>query len=628
MCGFVSVIDPKNKLSLSDLIVMRDTLAHRGPDGADHWKGEYNNKSILMGFRRLAIIDTREIANQPMKIGNYVINFNGEIYNYVELKKTLISLGRSFKTNSDTEVLLQSFQQWGEAMIPKINGMFSFTIWDEIKKILFVCRDRLGEKPLFFSRIKYGSLIFSSEIKAILAHPEISSTFNLDIFDDILLQKEYIFGSDKTLFKNVEQFPAATFMKFNLDGELIKKEKYWQPSYDFSSEDIYSTENKLFDQLKNSINLRVRSDVPITAALSGGLDSSILVSLLSNKSNNLGIKIDNTISVRFPDDETIDEGFYIDKLIKKVDIKNTVITPEPESLIKDVRKMHWHHETIIPGISMFLEWSVMKLVKSLNYKVIIDGQGADELFAGYDSYLQAYQVSKAHPKNGFKGLYESIKLGKIRNARLRNLSSKYKDFKRRSTISPGLNLKGIINFYRARKEEYQKLNLLNKVSGKKFDFFQFELAYQLTKISLPSNLYSGDRNSMAHGIECRYPYLDYDLLDFSMMIPKKYFIFDGWSKYILRKTFENYLPKEISWRIDKVGFQAPEDEWIKNKVFLNWIKERIFDNNLKLINNYRRKDMVEYLDQHLEGINNNASILWLWASASELIDMKRCGYWN
>tara|TARA_B100000212_G_scaffold102050_1_gene75160 strand:- start:4184 stop:6070 length:1887 start_codon:yes stop_codon:yes gene_type:complete len=628
MCGFVSVIDPKNKLSLSDLIVMRDTLAHRGPDGADHWKGEYNNKSIMMGFRRLAIIDTREIANQPMKIGNYVINFNGEIYNYVELKKTLISLGRSFKTNSDTEVLLQSFQQWGEAMIPKINGMFSFTIWDEIKKILFVCRDRLGEKPLFFSRIKYGSLIFSSEIKAILAHPEISSTFNLDIFDDILLQKEYIFGSDKTLFKNVEQFPAATFMKFNLDGELIKKEKYWQPSYDFSSEDIYSTENKLFDQLKNSINLRVRSDVPITAALSGGLDSSILVSLLSNKSNNLGIKIDNTISVRFPDDETIDEGFYIDKLIKKVDIKNTVITPEPESLIKDVRKMHWHHETIIPGISMFLEWSVMKLVKSLNYKVIIDGQGADELFAGYDSYLQAYQVSKAHPKNGFKGLYESIKLGKIRNARLRNLSSKYKDFKRRSTISPGLNLKGIINFYRARKEEYQKLNLLNKVSGKKFDFFQFELAYQLTKISLPSNLYSGDRNSMAHGIECRYPYLDYDLLDFSMMIPKKYFIFDGWSKYILRKTFENYLPKEISWRIDKVGFQAPEDEWIKNKVFLNWIKERIFDNNLKLINNYRRKDMVEYLDQHLEGINNNASILWLWASASELIDMKRCGYWN
>ena len=627
MCGFVSVIDPQNKLSISNLIVMRDTLAHRGPDGSGHWKGEFNEKSILMGFRRLAIIDTREIANQPMQLDDYVINFNGEIYNYIELKKILISLGRSFKTNSDTEVLLQCYQQWGEAMMPKINGMFSFTIWDPNKKILFVCRDRLGEKPLFFSRNKDGSLIFASEIKAILAHPRVSTDFDINIFENILIHEDSIFGSNKTLFKNIEQFPAASFMKFNLNGELVKKDKYWEPNYDFSDKDITSIKNKLFDKLKNSINLRVRSDVPVTSCLSGGLDSSILVSLLANKSNNLGIKIDNTISVRFPKDETIDEGFYIDKLINKVDMRNTALTPEPKSLIKDVRKMHWHHETIIPGLSMFLEWSLMKLVKSLNYKVIIDGQGADELFAGYDSYLQAFQVSEVNLKNGLKGLYESIKLGRIRNNRLRKASIKYNDFERRSTIAPGLKFKDLISFSFFKKKEYQKHNLFNKKSGKEIDFFELELAYQLTKISLPSNLYSGDRNSMAHGVECRYPYLDYDLIDFSMKLPKKFYIFDGWSKYILRKTFENYLPKEISWRIDKVGFQAPEDEWIKNKVFLNWIKERIFDNNLKSINAYSQKDMAKYLDQHLKGIKNNASILWLWASASELMDMKKCSYW-
>ena len=316
-------------------------------------------------------------------------------------------------------------------MIKKINGMFSFTIWDDIQKVLFVCRDRLGEKPLFFSKIIDGSIIFASEIKAILAHPSVSPNFNIDIFENILLKQDVIFGSEKTLFRNIEQFPSATFMKFNINGELIKKEKYWEPTYEVCEEDISIIKNKLFDKLKNSINLRVRSDVPVTSALSGGLDSSILVSLLSNKSNNLGVKIDNTISVRFPEDETIDEGFYIDKLLSNIDLKNTALTPEPESLIKDVRKMHWHHETIIPGISMFLEWSLMKLVKSLNYKVIIDGQGADELFAGYDSYLQAYQVSEANPKNGFKGLYNSINLGRIRNARLRNLSQNYENFKRR-----------------------------------------------------------------------------------------------------------------------------------------------------------------------------------------------------
>ncbi len=628
MCGFVSVIDPKNKLSLSHLIEMRDTLTHRGPDGAGHWEYEFNEKSIKMGFRRLAIIDTREIANQPMQIGDYVINFNGEIYNYVELKTTLKSLGRSFKTNSDTEVLLQCYQQWGDAMMKKINGMFSFTIWDDIEKVLFVCRDRLGEKPLFFSKIIDGSIIFASEIKAILAHPSVFANFNLDIFENILLNQDAIFGSEKTLFRNIEQFPSATFMKFNINGELIKKEKYWEPTYEVHDEDISIIKTKLFDKLKNSINLRVRSDVPVTSALSGGLDSSILVSLLSNKSNNLGVKVDNTISVRFPEDETIDEGFYIDKLLSNIDLKNTALTPDPESLIKDVRKMHWHHETIIPGISMFLEWSLMKLVKSLNYKVIIDGQGADELFAGYDSYLQAFQVSEANPKNGFKGLYNSITLGRIRNARLRNLSKNYENFKRRTTINPGLNFSELIYFSAFKNKEYKKHELLKKGSGENNNFFELELAYQLTKMSLPSNLYSGDRNSMAHSIECRYPYLDYDLLDFSMTIPKNYFIFDGWSKYILRKTFDNYLPKEILWRIDKVGFQAPEDKWIKNKLFLNWIKERIFDNNLKSIKNYKKKDMTRYLDQHLSGKKNNSSILWLWASASELIDMKNTGYWS
>tara|TARA_A100001035_G_C27787558_1_gene505402 strand:- start:9619 stop:11496 length:1878 start_codon:yes stop_codon:yes gene_type:complete len=625
MCGFVAIVGPDKSISLQNLINMRDKLSHRGPDGEDHYIKEYKEGSIMMGFRRLSILDTRSIANQPMQICQKIICFNGEIYNYLEIKKELLKMGRDFKTESDTEVLLQSYDQWGKGMMKKINGMFAFVIWDLNSKKLFLARDRLGEKPLFYTRI-HNNFIFGSEIKAILAHPLVETKYRVKLMSQIAEQKDIIFGGQDTIFENIKQFEASTYMEIDLKGQIIDKQEYWAPNYNRkeSSHDI--NKSNLRELLVNSVNKRVRSDVPLTSCLSGGLDSSILVSLLANEKINTGEPIDSSISVRFPDDPTIDEGLFISKFLEKNNIHNISISPTPNELLKDIRKMHWHHETIIPGISMFLEWSLMKTAKANNFKVIIDGQGSDELFAGYDFYFQALQVSKANPKKGLKSILESIKYGNEKNKLLNTIKGKYLNSQRRFNAKPGLGIKEIFKFYMTRKKEYKKYNLINE--NKNLDFFDLELLYQLKKSSLPSNLFSGDRNSMAHSIECRYPYLDYDLIDFSMKIPTIELIKNSWSKYILRKTFEKNLPNEITWRVDKVGFQAPEDSWISSNPLNQWIKERIFDDNLISVPTYKKNKISKAFNDHINGVSNNTNILWGWASLSELLDMKKCGYWE
>lgn len=631
MCGFVALIGPGQSLPRNVLEAMRDQLTHRGPDGAGLWQGNTTVGSVSLGFRRLAIIDTRDVADQPMLScdAQKVVVFNGEIYNFVELRAELQAKGCVFKTRSDTEVLLQAYEHWGEAMVERLNGMFAFVIWDAVKNQAFIARDRLGEKPLFMCRLPDGKLGFASEIKALLAHPTIQVDYDMAMFGRVLAG-HLTFGTDETLFTGVHQVRAAHCLRVSAQGEVLADRRYWTPLYDRSLAKTDRTEllHMFRQKLENSVAMRMRSDVPMTACLSGGLDSSSLVSLLTQaqrRQPQLG-GISGAVSARFPHDPTIDEGYYIDQVLNHTGLTGYAVTPTGEDLARDLRLLHWHHETIIPGPSMYLEWCVMKQARTLGYKVIIDGQGADEILAGYRCYLQSYQAELS--ELGLVGLASSWLIGAMRDRRLRRESLRYQNSHRRFICRDSLVGK--------ERDKYKKIiipQLMSQYGGdglpdaSNVGFLRFDLALNLLKTSLPSNLHSGDRNSMAHGIESRYPFLDYELVDFSTHLPDWAFLDQGWGKAIMRQSLSNALPNDVLWRVDKVGFAAPQDDWLTKPAMKEWLIERIFDSRLRSIQGYSEHKLKQLLLQHIDGSADNSSLLWSWASASELIDMQAQDAW-
>ena len=619
-------------LAPSVLKKMRDVIAHRGPDGEGAWFGSHPLGSVAFGFRRLAIIDPRQVSDQPMvsSDGRKAIVFNGEIYNYVELRNQLKALGRTFQTLGDTEVLLQAYEQWGEAVVDRLNGMFAFAIWDEVRGQIFVARDRFGEKPLFLCHLLDGKLALASEIKSLLAHPMADRGYDLDMFGRVL-NGHLIFGTEDTLFRSVRQMRAGYCMTVSPNGGILREWSFWKPSYDRSLENTPwpVLESRLREKLVHSLKLRMRSDVEMTACLSGGLDSSALVGLLAgmNGADSERKGVDSTISVRFPDDPTIDEGQYIDMVLGRTGFRGHAISPTATEMMRDLRQMHWHHETIIPGPSMYLEWSLMREARELGHKVILDGQGADEILAGYATYFKAHQAELA--KKGVGGLAEALRLGGIRKHRLRQTAKLYKEPSRRFSVAEGLNFKELLVYHRrwlpSRIREYGCEGLPDPQD---VGALRFDLALNLLRTSLPSNLYSGDRNSMAHGIECRYPYLDYDLVDFTTRLPDRAFLANAWGKVLLRHSVSEILPEKVVWRADKVGFAAPQDRWLASAEASNWLSERIFDQGLQSIPGHSTENLQKLWLNHKNGSENNSAVLWRWASAAELIDMGRSGVWS
>ena len=630
MCGFVAIIGPGGAVPRPILEQMRDRLIHRGPDGEGVWQGAYERGTVSLGFRRLAIIDTRHLADQPMVSGDgrKMIVFNGEIYNFVELRAELEAAGRIFRTCSDTEVLLQAYELWGEAVVERLNGMFAFVIWDEVRGQVFVARDRFGEKPLFTCRLPDGKIAFASEIKALLAHPETNASYDLEMFGSVL-DGHVLFGTDETLFRHVRQFRAAHCMTLSVSGEVISERRYWTPSYDRSLADVDLEElsRGLRDHLERSVAMRMRSDVPVTACLSGGLDSSSLVALLAGLPGEKAGRVRSAISVRFPDDPTIDEGRFIDMVLQRTGLEGHTVIPTAAEMVRDLRQLHWHHETIIPGPSMYLEWSLMRQARALGYKVIIDGQGADEILAGYACYLKAYQAELTG--GGPIGLVKALHVGYARDARLLRASKLYDQPSRRFGMRDSLEFLQLLSYRKrwlpSRIREYggDGMPIPDRIGALRFD-----LALNLLRTSLPSNLYSGDRNSMAHGIECRYPFLDYELVDFCTRLPDRAYLEDAWGKSLLRKTMTGVLPDEIAWRPDKVGFAAPQDAWLASSAARDWLTERVFDTSLNSVPGYSPGAVKKAWILHQSGKADCSSFLWRWASVAEMLDIGRSNVWK
>ena len=391
MCGIAGIFKLDNsKVERPQLKLMADSLYHRGPDGDGFWINA--NQDVGFGHRRLSILDLSSAGEQPMHFRDrYTITFNGEIYNYLEIKERLILDGHKFVSDTDTEVLLTLYSVKRERCLDDLDGMFAFVIWDNKEQTLFCARDRFGEKPFYYSYANATSFMFASEMKALMAagiEKKVDSNmlFNYLVYDVI----EDPFDKQKTFYENIFKLEASHYITISKKDGLIKK-RYWNhPDYSnintkISFQDANDKLKELFD---NSVKRRLRSDVPVGSSLSGGIDSSAIVctiaKLLSGSSHDL-----QTFSARFHD-KSIDEGWFIEKVIEKTKAQPNFVWPEADNLVKDIDRLFYHQEEPFTTASIFAQWEVMKLAKKNNVIVLLDGQGADETLAGYNHYMQPF----------------------------------------------------------------------------------------------------------------------------------------------------------------------------------------------------------------------------------------------
>ena len=610
MCGIVFLISHK-PIEANLLSSMRDTLIHRGPDGfgqvieqtnSGHWVG--------LAHRRLSIIDLSDHGKQPMENddASLVITFNGEIYNYREIRNELSQRGYTFKTQTDTEVLLKAYQEWGADSIRKLNGMFAFVIWDRRKQEAFVARDRFGEKPLYYAHIPSGGIIFASEIKAILAHPEISFKPCEQKIDSYILCSSDLYRTNLTFYKNINSFPAATIRTIDQIGNFKKEIEYWNVDLSEKNSNNNSlSQDKFFEfeeLLKKSISLRLNADVSVGACLSGGLDSSSICSLIGDSKYHLNQDF-ICYSARFDNDPTISEGIYIDTITKKYGFKNQSISPNEQDFLSSVEKLYWHQEKPFLSASIYLEYELYSKIKSQGSKVILDGQGADEILGGYQHYFSDFQLDCLAKKNYLKLLRDTT----LFKRRLQKEAQYYTDVKRR--FNPNIActfLELFLNKIYSLVKPLSSQNLNNRLlDGIKYDM-------------LPAQLHAADRNSMAHSIETRFPFLDYNLVDFCLSLNNDYLFSEGWTKHILRKSMDDILPPNIQWRADKVGFAAPQDKWLRGHLKA-WAFKKLFEGPVTELSHWNQDKIRKIWDIHQSCKEDTSWALWRWISLAQWLEL-------
>jgi len=527
MCGIAGVFQFNDvKVDATKAQLMCDVMAHRGPDGEGSWSNQCNSVRLL--HRRLSIIDLSDAAAQPMTSdnANTIIVFNGEIYNYIEIRNELIGLGVSFKTSSDTEVLLKSYLHWGVQCLSHLNGMFAFAIWDETKQELFCARDRFGEKP-FHYYYSDDCIVFASEIKSIKAYlPNIK-------IDRLKLQNYldecFVMDNTTTFFENINALDPASYLI--VSKNKFEKHVYWNIELKEEKLSFEDSKEKFIALFNKSIQLRLRSDVPVGSSLSGGLDSSSIVCSL----NELGVENMQTFSARFKSE--LDEGKWISDVTNKTSYVNNEVWPEPSTFLTELEKMIWHHVYPPGSTSVFAQWCVMKLPRIKGVKVLLDGQGADEYLAGYDE-LKYYALWEHYHKGNFKKFFEE-----------RNHFKKH--YGKDKSIGYAFLMDPLLKVFGKKREVFKYGHSLKQV-----------LKYY-TENKLNELLRYADRNSMANSIEVRLPFLDHHLVEFVFSLPMTHVYNHGKTKYILRESMKNVLPDSVYNRTDKIGFAPPQNKWME-----------------------------------------------------------------
>ena len=578
MCGIVGIRDYKNKIDEGLLKKMRDTMIYRGPDDA----GLFLNSDLSVGFghRRLSIIDLSQGGHQPMKDGNLIIIFNGEIYNFKEIKEELKLKNYNFSTHSDTEVILKAYREWGIKAVDKFRGIFAFAIWDEKSKKLVLIRDRAGVKPLYYY-FDGHLFIFASEIRGIISHPQVKKELNYNALA-IFLQFGYI-PAPFSIFKNIHKLKPGHYLVLD-DKKNIEEGKYWDildyylkkpyKASDYSEKEI---EEEMEKRLIDSFRLRMVADVPVGVFLSGGLDSSLVTALLQK-----GAKIPlKTFTIGFRE-KGYNEAQYAKEIAHYLKTDHNELYCTPKEALEIVPKLPDIYDEPFADSSAIPTYLVSRFARQ-QVKVALSADAGDELFCGYNRYRKMNKIFKE--VNNFP--YFLFVLGN----RIANSSFTSKILEK---ISKASNLKHKINtigkFIKNKRNLYQMYLILNsywfseeikklileEISDDYFEKTSFEdftktqhlkLMTRLQEVDfktyLPDDILTKvDRASMANSLEARTPFLDPKIMEFIASLPLNFKYRNGETKYILRKILYKYIPKKLLDR-PKHGFGIPIDTWLK-----------------------------------------------------------------
>lgn len=584
MCGFVGFVDKKIK---DNKIIkeMSKMIIHRGPDDENY----YCDDDINLAFRRLSIIDLKN-GRQPMynEDESIVITFNGEIYNYQELKKDLEAKGHKFKTDSDTETIIHGYEEYGEEIVNKLRGMFAFVIWNKNKKELFAARDYFGIKPFYYYK-ENDTFIFSSEIKSFLKHPHFKKELNKKSLKSYLTFQYSVL--DETFFKNVYRLKPGHYLKYK-NGKLTEK-TYYEFSYNEEKMKLDELINEINNQVKSSVDYHRISDVKVGAFLSGGVDSSYIVSIL---------KPDTTYSVGF-DYEKFNETNYAKELSDILKIKNKRKLITPDEFFDIVSDVQYYSDEPHANLSAVPLYYLSKLARK-DVKVVLSGEGADELYGGYDSY---------YTSNLFNTYQKLMPYG-LRN-KIKNIANKKKYFKgQQFLIKAGSKVEDwyvgqafIFDDSEANdilKDEYKTDMTFKDITKPYFEKVK-DKSDIIKKQFLDMNLWlprdillKADKMTMANSLELRVPFLDKVVFEHSLTIPDKY----KSQKMCLRKASELSVPEEWAKR-KKKGFPVPFSMWIRQEKYYKKIKDIFSSDYVKEF--FNQEDILKLLEDHYKSIKNN-----------------------
>lgn len=572
MCGIAGIVSKRNsEEEQTQLKKATNALAHRGPEAEGFWSND--DATVSFGHRRLCILDLSDAAAQPMRYNDrYTLVYNGEIYNYPEVKKELEAEGHAFRSQSDTEVVLIAYAAWGGACLQRFDGMFAFAVWDEEEQKLFAARDRLGEKPFFFFYDE-ERLLFASEIKAFWPMG-VEKKVNEAMLYNFLTIGYTTNPSDatETFYHNVQKLPAAHSLTYSLREGKLHTHCYWQvyvgATESIREEEAIETFQHLF---ADAIRKRLRSDVAIGTSLSGGLDSSSIVAFCASEAAEQYTHKCFTASFNgFEKDETA----YASLVAKQYHLQHFTATVDVSDVPDLMDKISSQQDEPFSSSSALAQYKVFALAKEQGVTVLLDGQGADEILAGYRKYYkwfwsELYRSKKLHRSNEVKaakalGVEESFGIKSKAAALLPDFAAsllqtqKSKEAYRNKRLSPGFAFARRQNFYYA-SPPHLTLN--------------GALHYNTFVNGLEEILRLADRNSMAHSVELRLPFLSHHLVEFLFTLPPHFKIHQGWTKWLLRKAVEYKLPNEIAWRKDKVGYEPPQKLWMQNQA----VQEKIYE---------------------------------------------------
>ncbi len=595
MCGIAGIIDfTGNKVGENSLRAMMLAMKHRGPDD----EGLFVDDNIGLGFVRLSILDLSMAGHQPMFSSDmrYCIIFNGEVYNYLELKEELKDQ-YSFKSNTDTEVVLYSFLKWGDNCLDRLNGMFAFVVYDTLTKCIFGARDRFGIKPFYYYQGE-EKFVLASDIHSILSVLEKKPQPDDAVILNYLLLNRTNY-SENTFFKEVKKIKPGHWIKIQ-NKEIIHHRWYdVQKRIDGKG---FDSGADYYDLMKDSINLQLRSDVPVGICLSGGLDSSAIASTVLKEHSHSKF---HSYSAIYGDGERGDEQEYINEFAATSMIMHYT-KPTSDQLLEDLSRYITALGEPVPGTSEYAEFKVMELAQK-HSTVVLNGQGADEVLAGYDYFYAAY-LKELLINNKFctflHEIYCLLKAGMCKR------SLKYLLF----FMAP-LNLKTIIFKKGApyiRKDFYKKV-----VSSSKrvvSDFYEFrslrEFSIKHLEHKFEHHLLWADKSGMYFSIESRFPFIDHRLIENTLECDPNQLLNDGWTKSILREGFTDILPEKIRSRRSKIGFETPEDEWLRTKEFEDLISQIINSQSFMNRKYFNHIKVQKLYSEHLKRKKNSALAIW------------------